>query len=260
MPIRLNLAFCVVDYYNYGIQIISFQHDTNQHRIERNPAMFKHIAVFAAAMFISLTAFAGKPYSVLVFDDLSRPASSDQQDNRTASLLIEYLKSELATHSQITLCDATAVEKTMKEFRIQHKLGTTLTENEIKDILSHAKGDYLALLSIVPADDAKKVSVTVYDKNGKGYDPLSVPINSIRESDLPAVVLATGIARLIRGESPVDRLSLEREKQLMDETAEDRAREAAENKEREEARAREIKLREEAAKKAYQDMTKTDKQ
>ena len=221
--------------------------------------MFKHIVVFAAAMFITLTAFAGKPYSVLVFDNLSRPVSRDQQDNRTASLLIEYLKSELATHSRITLCDAETVEKAMKEFRIKHKQGTTFTEAEVKEVLSASKGDFLALLSIIPGkekDDSKNVSVTVYDKQGKKYDPLSVPITSIRESDLPAVILATGIARLIRGESPVDRLSLEREKQLMDETAEDRAREAAENKERAEARAREIKLREEAAKKAYEDMTK----
>ena len=222
--------------------------------------MFKQIAAIAVAMFVSLTAFAGKPYSVLVFDDLSRPVSSDQQDNRTASLLIEYLKSELATHSQITLCNAEAVEKTMKEFRIKHKLGTTLSESEIKEILSSAKGDYLALLSIVPGKDkdAKDVRVTVYDKTGKKYDPLSVPITSIRESDLPAVVLSTGIARLIRGESPVDRLSYEREKQLLAETAEDREREIAENKEKAEARAREIKLREEAAKKAYEDMTKNN--
>ena len=218
--------------------------------------MFKHIAIIVAAMFVTLTAFAEKPFTVFVFDDLSRPVSSDQQDNRTASLLIEYLKSELATHSRIALCDAEAVEKTMKEFRIKHKLGTNLSENEIKDVLAAAKGDYMALLSIIPDGDAKNVSVTVYDKEGKKYDPLTVPITSIRESDLPAVVRAIGIARLIRGESPVDRLSLEREKQLMDESAEDRAREAAENKEREEARSREIKLREEAAKKAYEDMTK----
>ena len=220
--------------------------------------MFKHIVLIAAAMLISLTAFAEKPYSVLVFDDLSRPVSSDQQDNRTASLLIEYLKSELATHSKITLCDAQAVEKVMKDFRIKHKLGTTLSEDEIRNVLSAAKGDYLALLTIIPGGDQKKVEVTVYDKEGKKYDPLSAPITSIRESDLPAVVLAIGVARLIRGESPVDRLSLEREKQLLEETAEDRAREAAENQEREEARAREIKLREEAAKKAYEDMTKKD--
>ena len=220
--------------------------------------MFKHIAIIAAAMFISLTAFAGKPYSVFVFDDLSRPASSDQQDNRTASLLIEYLKSELATHSQIALCDAEAVEKTMKEFRIKHKQGVTFSENEVKEVLSHVKGDYMALLSISRDGDKKNVSVTVYDKEGKKYDPLTAPITSIRESDLPAVVLAIGIARLIRGESPVDRLSLEREKQLMDETAEDRAREAAESKEKTEARAREIKLREEAAKQAYEEMTKKD--
>ena len=223
--------------------------------------MFKHIAIAAAAMFISLSAFAGKPYSVLVFDDLSRPVSSDQQDNRTASLLIEYLKSELATHSQISLCDAEAVEKAMKEFRIKHKLGSTFTADEVKEVLSAAKGDYLALLSIAPGKDkdaARDVTVTVYDKQGKKYDPLTVPISSIRESDLPAVVLGTGIARLIRGESPVDRLSYEREKQLIAESAEDRAREAAENKEKAEARAREIKLREEAAKKAYEDITKKD--
>ena len=220
--------------------------------------MFKHIAIIATAMLVSLTAFAGKPYSVLVFDDLSRPASSDQQDNRTASLLIEYLKSELATHSQITLCNAETVEKTMKDFRIKHKSGTILTEKEIQDILSSAKGDYLALLSIVPEKDVKNVTVTVYDKTGKKYDPLSVPINSIRESDLPAVVLSTGIARLIRGESPVDRLSYEREKQLLAETAEDREREINDNKEKAAARAREIQLREEAAKKAYEDMTKKD--
>ena len=223
--------------------------------------MFKHIAIAAAAMFISLSAFAGKPYSVLVFDDLSRPVSSDQQDNRTASLLIEYLKSELATHSQISLCDAEAVEKAMKEFRIKHKLGSTFTADEVKEVLSAAHGDYLALLSIAPGKDkdaARDVTVTVYDKQGKKHDPLTVPISSIRESDLPAVVLGTGIARLIRGESPVDRLSYEREKQLIAESAEDRAREAAENKEKAEARAREIKLREEAAKKAYEDITKKD--
>ena len=220
--------------------------------------MFKHIAAIAAAMLVSLTAFAGKPYSVLVFDDLTRPVSGDQQDNRTASLLIEYLKSELATHSQITLCDAQAVEKTMKEFRIKHKLGTSLTEDEIKEVLAYAKGDYLAFLAIIRDGDEKNVRVTVYDKNGKQYDPLSVPITSIRESDLPAVILAIGVARLIRGENPVDRLSLEREKQLMEENAEDRAREEAESRERAEARAREIKLREEAAKKAYEDMSKPE--
>lgn len=220
--------------------------------------MFKHIVLIVAAMFISLTAFAEKPYSVLVFDDLSRPVSSDQQDNRTASLLIEYLKSELATHSRITLCDAKAVEKAMKEFRIKHKLGTNITQDEIKEVLAAAKGDYMALLSITPEGDAKNVRVVVYDKEGKQYDPMTVPITSIRESDLPAVVLAIGVARLIRGESPVDRLSLEREKQLMEESAEDRAREDAENKERAEARAREIKLREEAAKKAYENITKPD--
>ena len=220
--------------------------------------MLKHIAIFTAAMLVSLTAFAGKPYSVLVFDDLSRPASSDQQDNRTVSLLIEYLKSELATHSQITLCNAEAVEKTMKDFRIKHKSGTTLTEQEIKDILASAKGDYLAFLSIIPEKDAKNVNVNVYDKNGKKYDPLSVPITSIRESDLPAVVLATGIARLIRGESPVDRLSFEREKQLLAETAEDREREITENLEKAAARSREIQMREEAAKKQYEDITKKD--
>ena len=222
--------------------------------------MFKHIAVIAAAMLVSLTAFAGKPYSVLVFDDLSRPVSADQQDNRTTSLLIEYLKSELVTHSQIALCNADTVEKTMKDFRLKHKLGTTLSENEIKEILTGAKGDFLVFLSINPGKnkDEKDVIVNVYDKTGKKYDPLAVPITSIRESELPAVILATGIARLIRGESAVDRLSFEREKQILAESAEDRAREIAENKEKAAARTREIQLREEAAKKQYEDITKKD--
>ena len=217
--------------------------------------MFKHIAVIAAAMFISVSAFAGKPYTVFVYDDLTRPVYTDQQDNRTASLLIEYLKSELATHSQIALCNSSAVDSTMKEFRTKHKYGTALTKDEIKDVLAQAKGDYMALLSIIRDGDNKNVRVVVYDKDGKQYDPLSVGITSIRESDLPAVMLAIGVARLIRGESPVDRLSYEREKQLMDETAEDRAREAQDLKEKEEARTREIKQREESARQAYQDMT-----
>ena len=143
----------------------------------------------------------------------------------------------------------------MKEFRNKHKYGTALTQDEIKSVLAQAHGDYMALLSIIRDGENKNVRVVVYDKDGKQYDPLSVGITSIRESDLPAVILAIGVARLIRGESPVDRLSLEREKQLMDESAEDRAREAIENEEKAEARSREIKLREEAAKKAYEDMT-----
>jgi len=217
--------------------------------------MFKHIAAIAAVMLISVSAFAGKPYTVFVYDDLTRPVYTDQQDNRTASLLVEYLKSELATHSQIALCDSAAVADTMKEFRTKHKYGTALTQDEIKDVLKQTKGDYMALLSVVREGDGKNVRVVVYDKDGKQYDPLSVGITSIRESDLPAVMLAIGVARLIRGESPVDRLSLEREKQLMDETAEDRAREALESKEKEEARSREIKQREEDAKKSYEDIT-----
>ena len=133
-------------------------------------------------------------------------------------------------------------------------------DNEIKEILTSAKGDFLAFLSINPGKDKdeKDVIVNVYDKTGKKYDPLAVPITSIRESDLPAVVLSTGIARLIRGESPVDRLSFEREKQLLAETAEDREREIAENKEKAAARSREIQLREEAAKQQYEDITKKD--
>ena len=217
--------------------------------------MFKHIAAIAAVMLISVSAFAGKPHTVFVYDDLTRPVYTDQQDNRTASLLVEYLKSELATHSQIALCDSTAVADTMKEFRTKHKYGTALTKEEIQDVLKQAKGDYMALLSVVREGDGKNVRVVVYDKDGKQYDPLTVGITSIRESDLPAVMLAIGVARLIRGESPVDRLSIEREKQLMDETAEDRAREAQESKEKEEARSREIKQREEDAKQAYEDMT-----
>ena len=47
-------------------------------------------------------------------------------------------------------------------------------------------------------------------------------------------------------------------KDLLAMKPEDRAREATENKERAEARAREIKLREEAAKQAYEDMTRKD--
>ena len=115
-------------------------------------------------------------------------------------------------------------------------------------------------LSINPGKnkDEKDVIVNVYDKTGKKYDPLAVPITSIRESELPAVILATGIARLIRGESAVDRLSFEREKQILAESAEDRAREIAENKEKAAARTREIQLREEAAKKQYEDITKKD--
>ena len=56
----------------------------------------------------------------------------------------------------------------------------------------------------------------------------------------------------------MDRLSYEREKQLLAETAEDREREINDNKEKAAARSREIQLREEAAKKAYEDMTKKD--
>ena len=144
--------------------------------------MFKHIAVIAAAMLISVSAFAGKPHTVFVFDDLTRPVYTDQQDNRTASLLIEYLKSELATHSQIALCDSSVVDDTMKEFRSKHKYGTALTKDEIQDVLKRVKGDYMALLSVVREGEGKNVRVVLYDKDGKQYDPLSVGITAIRGS------------------------------------------------------------------------------
>ena len=179
----------------------------------------KLVAGFARVFACGSSAFAEKPFTVAIWEDITMPRSVNQQDNRMSSLLLEYYKSEIATHSKLALAPTSEVEKAVSALR--HRAGQPLTPDEAKAILKEADAQYLALLAVLRDGENTSVRVTLYDQNGEQQKPIEVSHNSIRESDHTAILLAVSTARAIRGQSPVDRLNMQREKQMLEEMKHD---------------------------------------
>ncbi|GEM_PF-7110436 len=180
---------------------------------------FKQIALASVLMLAAIPVFAEKPFAIAINTDQSVPTFKNQQDSRIASLALEYYKSEIATHSRLVLCDFDKIQDAFIDMK--HKAGTAYTAEEVKNLLAQVNGDYLSLITVVRNGEKMTLRVTIYDKDGKAKEPITEELEDIRESDLPAVKLAVATARAIRGDSPVDRFSYEREESLLAEAKED---------------------------------------
>lgn len=179
----------------------------------------KKIIAGLALVFSCGVVFAEKPFTVAVFEDVTMPRSVNQQDNRMASLLLEYYKSEIATLSRLALAPSTEVEKAIASLR--HRPGQPLTADEVKTVLKDTGAQYLALLSVQRDGEQTGVRVILYDSNGVAQKPIETPHGSILESDHTALLLAIGTAHAIRGQRSVDRLNMEREQQMREEMKHD---------------------------------------
>ncbi len=179
----------------------------------------KIVVGFALVFACGSSAFAEKPFTVSIWEDITMPRSVNQQDNRMSSLLLEYYKSEIATHSKLKLAPNADVEKAISALR--HRAGQPLTPDEVKTVLKETNAQYLGLLAVLRDGENTSVRVTLYDQSGEQQKPIEVPHNSIRESDHTAILLAVSTARAIRGQSPVDRLNMQREKQMLEEMKHD---------------------------------------
>jgi len=186
------------------------------------------IAAVFAVLFAVCLLHAQKPLMVAVW---AEPNVNDKE-NRVASLIWEYYKSELATHSglQVLAADAfsAAREKTIPRTVVKPD------QKQIKDFCAQANADIFCSVALQTLKDRKmQITVKVYDRNGKLITTVARTFNAIKESDFISVSVARDTAVAIRGDSAVDIVNLEREKRLLqelkDKEEEDRQKQKNEN-------------------------------
>lgn len=193
--------------------------------------MLKKILITFTFAFLTLPIFAEKPFVIAIGSDFSFPTYQNQQDSRCASLVMEYYKSEIATQTKIVLCDFDKFQVAVENMK--HKAGTAYTEKEITTLLQTISADYLSLVAITRKDGKALVHITLYGKDGKVMgEPLTCPIDTIRDSDLPAIKLALATSNRIRGKHPADQLSLDRQKQMEIDSEADKKDEGKSNRKR----------------------------
>ncbi len=170
---------------------------------------FKLVFCFAA-LFAASVLFAQKPNLVIVWPE---PGSNDTE-NRIASLVWEYYKSELATHSGLKVLSADVLAKAKESL----KLKGILAPAQIKKLTGKTESDTFCAVSLGKGKKQRfMITVKVYTADGKLKSTLTREFNTIEESDFVTVAAARETAVAIRGNSDVDTVNMEREKRLLKE-------------------------------------------
>lgn len=171
----------------------------------------KLILGVCTAMF-AFVLFAEKPISVAFWDE---PTVSEA-DGRVASLVWEYYKSELATHSRLKLISSTEMLKVKEGLKTPP---TIINATSAKMLCKAANADVVCAGSIIRSDDKYTITVNIFDKDGNSVGSVKEDFKATHEADLVTFRLARATAIKIRGENPVDYINAERELRLESEIA-----------------------------------------
>lgn len=164
--------------------------------------------LFSALFLCTVSLFAQKPIMVIVWPSVS----GSDSDNRVASLLWEYYKSELATHAKLKLVEPEVVDEERKAVLPSEKL----TEKVVSRICRDTKTDVLCAVALSHGNDNLfHLQVRVFTADGKLKKEFTRDFKAIRESDLVSVMAAQDTAIAIRGENPADVINRAREKTLV---------------------------------------------
>ena len=165
--------------------------------------------LFSALFLCTVSLWAQKPIMVTVWPAVS----GSDSDNRVASLLWEYYKSELATHAKLRLTVPEVVDEERKVVSPSEKL----TEQVVSKICKDTKADILCAvaLSHTGTENRFRLQVRVFTADGKLKKEITRDFKAIRESDFISVVAAQDTALAIRGENPADVINRAREKTLL---------------------------------------------
>jgi len=147
--------------------------------------------------------FAQKPLNIGVYEDLSYVQARDN-DSRTGNLIQEYFKSELATHSGITVLQT---DKLTSEFFTKRgfERGKNATSKQIADLCKDLQVDFFCFLRIKRVEENRmEINVRIYKADGTVKGEFKRTFESVRQSDYAAIVLAREAAIMIRGANPVD--------------------------------------------------------
>lgn len=184
----------------------------------------KKILLFFVAMFTVCAVYAQKPLTVLVW---GAPCAQDSA-NRVSSLVLEYFKSELATHSGLRLVNPDQLAEALKKY----SLGKTNSpaKAKIQQICKLTNSNVLCAVGLNIVKQKFEIQIKLFDKNGKALNTIKKTFSTIKESDLISVQIARETAVAIRGISPVDVIQNEREKRLQQELLEAEKEEKAKKK------------------------------
>ena len=164
--------------------------------------------LFSVLFLCTVSLFAQKPIMVTVWPSVS----GSDADNRVASLLWEYYKSELATHAKLKL----TVPEVVDEERKVVSPSEQLTEQTVSKICKDTGSDVLCSLALSHgSDNLFHLKILVYTADGKLKKEIARDFKAIRESDFISVVAAQDTAIAIRGENPADVINRAREKTLL---------------------------------------------
>ena len=173
----------------------------------------KKLLVFLVAAFTVCSIYAQKPLSVLVW---GAPSAQDSA-NRVSSLVLEYFKSELATHSGLKLVGADQMAEALKKYSVGK---ATPAAAKIQQICKLTQSNIFCAVYLKMNGQKFFVEIKLFDANGKATKTIKKTFSSIKESDLVSVQIARDTAVAIRGISPVDVIHNEREKRLQQELLE----------------------------------------
>ena len=165
--------------------------------------------LFSVLFLCTVSLFAQKPIMVTVWPSVS----GSDSDNRIASLLWEYYKSELATHAKLKL----TVPEVVDEERKAVSPSQPLTEEIVSKICKDTKADVLCALALSHTgnNDQFRLQIRVFTADGKLKKEIQRDFKAIRESDFISVVAAQDTAVAIRGENPADVINRAREKTIL---------------------------------------------
>lgn len=177
----------------------------------------KKLLIVCAVLFACCAVYAQKTLEVCVAENLSAPMQRDN-DSRTCNLVAEYFKSELATHSSISIIQSqelTNDKLTKKGF----KRGSALDPKLVSALCKEQKADYVCFISLTHNKKFDAV-VNIYDAAGVKKGEYKRPFDSVRNADAASIMLARDAAIAIRGHNPVDDVHMLRMKKQRDQLKE----------------------------------------
>lgn len=188
----------------------------------------KKFLIFFLFLFSATALFAQKTINVAVWNDLSVPALESDGDSRTGYLLLEYFKSELATHSGIKIVQSKKLTENME--KAGFKRGVPFKPAWIAALCKNTGASFFCAVRIarIKAKDTPggrlEAYVAIYDSKGQHKGTVKRSFRTVKQSDMASILLARDAAVAIRGRHPVDDMNLVRIQRQAEAVADPRIR------------------------------------
>lgn len=167
--------------------------------------LIKTSLMFCTVVLAGLT-LQQKSVNCLVWEDPSAVLSASKDDDRKiSSLIVEYFKSELATHSGIKVTlPATAADAVQNAKLVR---GKGITPAQVKIICKDSKSNIFCAVSLKNrkvnsirsnVQPGKSAVAVIFDGDGKVVGRVAVPYNDVKKADAVCEKLAEKAAALIQ--------------------------------------------------------------